>query len=148
MNYKAVLYRIRTNDELPVEAALEGESFTDTTDYPLPEGVTADQVIRAVSGTVGGSEILDFDISWGWSYDEGADQNTIDTILGDKAEADGVTVGLYIVVEDNNEYIIPDTPQTSDNSNIGLYFALMLISLSLLIILLVERRREKKCEEC
>lgn len=148
VNYKAVLYRIRTNEDLPVEAALEGENFTDTADYPLPEGVTADQVVRAVDGTIGGNEILDFDISWAWNYDESADQNAIDTILGDKAESDEVTVGLYIVVEDNNEYIMPDSPQTGDNTNIGFYFALMIISLIMLIILLFERRREKKCEEC
>lgn len=160
VDYTAVLYRIRTNDALPVEATLEGENFTDTTEYPLPEGVTEEQVVRAVSGIIRGKEILDFDISWLWEYDESADQNAIDTILGNQAEADEVTVGLYIVVEDYNsyhsggnsgdkdEYITPDSPQTGDNSNVGIYFVLMLISLFLLILLLIERKREKKCEQC
>lgn len=148
IRYTAVLYSIKTNDALPVEAALAGEGLTDTADYPLPEGVAAEQVIRAAEGTVKGGEIADFDISWIWEYNAGAEQDAIDTILSNQAEGDRITVGLYLAVEDNNSYILPENPHTGDGSNSGLYWVLMLISLVLLILLLAERLREKKrCEQ-
>ena len=145
VKYTAVLYRIRTNEDLPVEAALIGSSFTDTANYPLPKGVETYQVLRAVTGTVKGGEIQDFDISWLWEFETSAEQNEIDTFLGDKDYADEVTVGLYIVVEDNNSYVTPDIPKTGDESHIGMYVGLMVISLVMLILLLCDRRKEKKC---
>lgn len=41
----------------------------------------------------------------------------------------------------------PDSPQTGDNSNIGLWFAIMICSLFMMIILLVWRKRDKEQEE-
>ncbi len=41
----------------------------------------------------------------------------------------------------------PDAPQTGDNSHIGLWFALMLSSLAMLIILIFWRKRDKEQEE-
>jgi len=41
----------------------------------------------------------------------------------------------------------PQAPQTGDNSNIGLWFALMISSLAMLIILLVWRKKDKENEE-
>lgn len=145
VKYTAVLYRIRTSEDLPVEAELIGSNFTDTTNYPLPDGVAAYQVLRAVTGTVKGGEIQDFDISWLWEFETSTEQDEIDTFLGDKNNADNVTVGLYIVVEDNNSYITPDIPKTGDESHIGMYVGLMVISLVMLILLLWDRRKEKKC---
>lgn len=145
VKYTAVLYRIRTSNDLPVEAELIGSSFTDTANYPLPDGVEAYQVLRAVTGTVKGGEIQDFDISWLWEFETSTEQNEIDTFLGDKDNADEVTVGMYIVVEDNNSYITPDIPKTGDESHIGMYMGLMVISLVMLILLLWDRRKEKKC---
>ena len=142
VNYTAVLYRIRTSEALPVEANLTGSNFTDTTNYPLPPGVAKDQVIRAVSGTVKGSEIQDFDISWLWAFQTSTGQDEIDTFLGNKNNADEVTVGLYIVVEDNNSYVVPEIPKTGDESHIDMYVALMVISL---ILLFVDHRKEKVC---
>lgn len=147
VNYTAVLYRIRTDEQLPVEAALIGSAFTDTTTYPLPEGVTQSQVIRAVTGTVKGGEIQDFDISWLWEYEIDDPQNEVDTFLGSKDDADEVTVGLYIVVEDNNAYVSPTVPKTGDDSHVGMYLGLMVVSLGMLLLLLWDRRREKTCAE-
>lgn len=146
ITYTAVLYRIRSNDALAVEAALTGTGFADTASYPLPDHVSAAQVIRAVTGKLGGGKIQDFDISWLWDYFEDHGQDAADTLLGNAGTADDVTVGLYIVVEDNNSYVTPDVPKTGDESHIGMYAALMGISLIMLLLLLWDRRREKVCE--
>ena len=49
------------------------------------------------------------------------------------------------------EYPVEDTdpkpPQTGDNSNLGLWFALMICSLFMLIILLVWRKKDREIEE-
>jgi len=145
VNYTAVLYRIRSSEDLPVEAELIGSSFTDTVSYPLPDDVEAHQVLRAVSGTVKSGEIQDFDISWLWEFETSANQDKTDTFIGDKVNADEATVGLYIVVEDSNTYITPDIPKTGDESHIGMYMGLMVISLIMLILLLWDRRKENKC---
>ncbi len=149
VSYTAVLYCIRSTDKLPVEAALNGDGFTDTDTYTLPEGAADGDVIRAVRGTVGGGMIQDFDIGWNWRFYDGEQQDIIDTWLGDKAadgDADDVTVGLYIVVEDDNNYIIPEAPQTGD-LGIGIYVGLMCVSGAVLILLIVDKRRARKCEE-
>ena len=41
----------------------------------------------------------------------------------------------------------PQAPQTGDNSNMGLWFALMISSLAMLIILLFWRKKDKETEE-
>jgi len=165
INYTAVLYRIRTSDKLPVYATLSGENFIDTANYPLPNGVEENQVVRAVTGTLGGNQIQDFDINWLWSYYDDEAQDIVDTYLGDEAafcNEEKVTVGFYITVEDGNnyiseddndhiaedgnDYIVPTVPKTGDDSMLGLYFTLMGISGLMLILLLVSRRREEKCD--
>lgn len=149
VDYTAVLYEIEDNPELPVKAELNGTGFTDTETYSLPDKVKDAEVIRSVAGEVGSGEIQDFDINWLWEYDEDEAQDIIDTLLGDKAsyaDANDVIVGLYIVIEDNNEYITPDSPQTGD-TGVGMYAALMFVSGAVLILLTVARRKEKRCED-
>lgn len=198
ISYTAVLYRIRSTDLLPVEAALSGDGLADTHDYTLPEGVTDSDVIRAVSGSVGGGLIQDFDIDWRWDIGNSEEQDIIDTQLGRKAaegDADTVTIGLYIVVEDRNSYdqilpflppiwqpteptdptepsesgdlppeeiieipteganngetieiILPEAPR-ANAAGIGIYAVLMCISGALLILLLWDRRKDRKCGE-
>lgn len=162
VTYTAVLYRIRTDETLPVETEFADDTaFTDTTTYSLPKGVTKDQVIRAVKGTVKGGQIQDFDIKWLWEFYVDDTQDVADTAFGDKA-TDEVTVGIYIVVEDNNNYSsgkdpeeeIPDgpviyypaAPKTGDNAQTAMYLTLMGISFAVLVVLLIERRREKQCK--
>ena len=73
----------------------------------------------------------------------------IDTLLGDRSaldESDRVTIGLYIVVNDGNDYVVPDTPFTGDEGSFGMYLALMCISGILLVILWMDRRRERRCD--
>lgn len=170
MEYIAVIYRVKEEDTLPVEPVLADDAaFTDAETYPLPAGVTQEQVVRAVTGTVGANEIQDFDIAWLWEYYESDERDEIDTALGNKAAwatPDEVQAGLYIVaVEDSHPdaenpdsddpdrpdpddpYTYPEVPQTGDPSNFTLYLFLMLVGGVLLLLLLLERRKEKQCKK-
>lgn len=170
MEYIAVIYRVKEEDTLPVEPVLADDAaFTDAETYPLPAGVTQEQVVRAVTGTVGANEIQDFDIAWLWEYYESDERDQMDTALGNKAAwatPDEVQAGLYIVaVEDSHPdaenpdaddpdrpdpddpYTYPEAPQTGDSSNFALYLFLMLVGGVLLLLLLLERRKEKQCKK-
>ena len=111
ITYIAVMYHIKEEDALPVEPVLaESDTFARTDTYPLPEDVAPEQVVQAVSGSLEAGRIQDFDISWLWNYYESDARDAVDTELGNRAAwqtADDVTVGLYIVVEE-------DTSTTTD----------------------------------
>ncbi len=141
IQYTAALYRITTNENLPLNITLTGSDFTPTSEYALPQGISEDQVITAVKGSVGGNQIQDFDVAWDWCFYEDDVHDSIDTALGNKESLDKVTVGLYIQVEDDNAYIPPDT---GDSTPFGTYLILMLISGAVLAVLLMERKRESK----
>lgn len=129
IRYVAVAYRIKAAETLPVEPGFTCEGSEGTENYPLPEGVEESQVIRAVTGTLGGGETQDFRLDWLWEYYESDARDELDTALGDKAAfdtPDDVTAGIYIVVEDTYEPPLPpapggsgkpeatDTPETTD----------------------------------
>lgn len=143
VTYTAVLYRIRTNDALPVDTVLAGEGFTDTDTYRLPYQVEPEHVVRAVTGELKADRIRDFDIAWLWAFDESRQQNEIDTILGNAEEADEITVGLYIIVEDEGEQRDPSIPPTGDESRLAMYLTLMGISFCALILLLWDYRKRE-----
>lgn len=153
IKYTATVYRITSSEALPVTVSLDGRGFTDTSHAVLPEGIDHSSIIRSVTGTVGSGEIQDFDISWLWRFTEGDTQDTADTGLGNTAAAgapDNVTVGIYIVVDDDNDYsepITPTVPKTGDNAMLGTYVALIAISGAVLLLLLLGKRREKDEEE-
>lgn len=137
------LYGIKSNDALPVRATLEEmDGFEPSRKMILPEGVAEEQVFTCVTGWVGGRAIQDIDVNWQWDYFDSETQDIIDTMLGSQDTMDDITVGLYIVVEDSNDYSIPKTA----DSGIGMYLVLMAISGLLLILLLLERRKEQRCE--
>lgn len=161
--YIAVMYCEKEEPTLPVVPALaDSASFIDTQTYPLPKGVTAEQVVRAVTGSVKAGQMQDFDIAWSWGYSISDARDVVDTSLGNRAAwetADDVTAGLYIVVDEDTStdptdpsnpdnpdhpYTCPDVPQTGDTSNIMFYLVLMTISGLLLLLLLLERRKEKQ----
>lgn len=147
VTYTAVLYELKSNPDVAVEAGLTAEGAADTDSCALPDGVKAENMIRAVTGTIGSGQIQDFDIRWMWNYYADEQQDVIDTALGDKSESDDVTVGLYITVEDNNSYVTPEPPQTGNNTDLGMYVGLMVVSALILLFLFISRRRERKCEE-
>ena len=161
IGYTVVLYRVYADKEIPIDIELGGHGFTETKDYILPDGVSDEQIVSAVTGSINGNEIIDFDVSWSWKYGEGTgtDNDVIDTLLADEDAEESVTVGLYILVQDKNYgsfdpdhddgFIVPDPPVTGDNSYVGIYVAIIIISLCILIFLLVEKKKrgnkEKTC---
>lgn len=163
VSYIAVMYRMKEADTLPVQPVLADDTaFTDTGNYPLPSGVTQEQVVRAVTGTVGAKELQDFDITWLWEYYQSEERDQMDTTLGNKAAwdtADDVTAGWYLVVEDNDSptnspsntpedpYTYPEVPKTGDSSHLEFYLLLMAISGVLLLLFLLDSRKEKKCRK-
>ena len=60
-------------------------------------------------------------------------------------KADDATLGFYIVLRDGGE-IVP-SPQTGDNTMIGGYVVLMLISGGLCLFLALTRKRRERNED-
>ncbi len=105
IQYVAVMYRIQEEPDLPVAPVLAGAGFAETEDYPLPDGITEDQVVRAVTGTVPGGQLQDFELLWSWNYYESDQRDQVDTALGNRAAwftPDEVTAGLYVVVVEDD----------------------------------------------
>lgn len=146
IQFTAVLYFLSTNEDLNVGIEVRGEGLTATEEYLLPEGVDAADVISVATGEIAGGAEKTFDVSWLWEFytDEAGD--ALDTMLGNMDDLDDVTVGLYIVVEDDGTYTEPDVPKTGDGFNLGWYILLAGVSAAGIILLLVSRKREKKCE--
>jgi len=149
ITFKAVVYEIKSSESLAIETALNGNDLTDTKEFMLPEGVSRDSVIRAVTGIVEPGRIQDFDIDWQWKYEADAETDLTDSVLGDKSAAgdpDDVTIGFYLVVEDKGEIIGPDLPQTGDNSLLEIYLIIVLASGAALIFLFAKRKKERSGE--
>lgn len=141
VSYTAMLYEIKSVPELPVDSALNGNGFADTSDYTLPSSAEGARVVRAVKGNVNSGEIVDFDIDWLWRFYDSDEQDIIDTFLGNKAadgEADDILLGFYIVIEDNNEYFKPQLPGTGREALQGGYGVLLGVSGLLLFILIID----------
>lgn len=154
IRYIAVMYRIKDEPALPVEPELSGSGFEETDDYPLPGGIEEGQVVRAVTGTVEAGGVQDFGIAWSWSYFEDGNRDVVDTRLGDTAaylDADEVTAGLYIVVEDDSSgttesYIYPSLPNTGDDAAVTVGALLATAVLSFAIASVANRWKVRKCE--
>ena len=151
ITYTAVLYSLTTSQKLDIGASLSGDGFSDISLYTFPESIRKETVIRAVGGKLDAKKLQDFDINWFWNYEDGAnvdERDRIDTYLGNKAasgKADDATLGFYIVVRDGGE-IVP-SPSTGDNTMIGGYVVLMLISGGMCLFLALARKRREKGED-
>lgn len=148
VSYTAVLYEKKTDGSLPVSPALTGEALTDTTSYVLPDGVDEGQVVRAVSGTVGGSQRQDFSVLWSWLFEESAAQDDADTALGDKA-LDMEELGFYLTVVDQGgsggTVIDPVTPNPKTGDSFSpVWYVLALGAAALVIIIAGTKRRHER----
>ena len=145
IGFTAVLYSIKSDESLPVKVSLADGDFTNAQNSVIPNGTAQSQIIRSVCGEVRKGEIVDFDISWLWDYEVSNEQDLIDVDFGNKSangSADDIKVGFYLVVEDNNEYHIPQIPETGDNINLAFYAVLLSISGAVLILTAFFRKRE------
>lgn len=151
ITYTAVLYSLSTSLDLDIGASLSGNGFSDISQYTLPENIKKETVVRAVGGKLDAKKLQDFDINWFWNFEDGTNTNKrdgIDTYLGDKAandKADEATLGFYLVVYDDSE-VLP-SPQTGDDTMIGGYVVLMLISGVMCLLLVLTRKRREKVED-
>lgn len=150
IRYTAVVYAVRSVQTLPVAVQLSGEHESAAAEYTLPEGISKSAVISAVTGTVGSGRVQDFGIDWTWNYEDNAQQDATDTAFGDRAAyeiPDDIIVGIYITVEDDNGDIIISSPQTGYDAVIGGYTILLCISMMMMLILTITRKKEGTNEE-
>ncbi len=151
VTYTAIMYTIRSVGNLPVVAVMDGDG-NDTEDFSLPNGIEKDSVVKALSGKLSDGQIADFNIDWHWTFEQGTEQDIIDTAFGDKAaqdEADNVVMGIYIVVEDQGSKVRPNPPKTGDDTVIFGYITLCAISfIAIILLLITDRKKRKEDESC
>lgn len=152
VSYTTVLYRIQSNEAIPLKAVLKAEGALPTSSYTLPVGVTDAQVVDAVGGVLNGKQYLDFDVEWNWIYDESDTGDRLDTALGDMAaagEADTVTLGIYTVVTDEesqnrHKTVVPTVPKTGDRATMTAWIIAACLSLAMLLLLLWNEYEERR----
>ena len=147
VSFYAVFYRLESDLRLPIQTSIDSQNIKTTSSYPMMDGIEPEQVIEAYQGTIRPQTIHDFDISWVWDFEVNELQDVLDTELGDRA-SDDLTLGSYIVVEDNNSYIQPDVPITGDTFMVNGYITLLCISALTLFVLLWKRKKEDENENC
>lgn len=133
VKYTAIAYLIRASEDIPVKAELLGSDYDDMDTFALPDGVSSEQVIRAVSGELEKNEVVNFDILWKWDFLEDDDRDALDTELGNKDELDNVIIGVKLTVEDSNVYLTPLNPHLK----LATYIGAMTLTLAFTILLLV-----------
>ncbi len=150
LSYTAILYKLSDTPEFDINASLSGNGFADTSRNFLPKGIDENAVIRTVEGSLGANKMQDFDINWFWAFEDENDteaRDKIDTYLGNKSadgEADEATLGFYLVVHDGGD--VGPSPKTGDNTMLGGYVVLMIISGSMTVILAITRKRGNQDE--
>lgn len=106
----------------------------------------------ADKGTLARNHFVKYTLDWQWPFEQtdAAPGDVYDTMLGDLAAEGGeleVTIRLMVVAEDNPD---PDAagglPKTGDDSHIGLWMAVMVVSFLSLVFLLVWKGRDCKRE--
>ena len=151
ITYTAVLYSLSTSPDLDIGASLSGDGFRISPCTRFPKTLRRKRLSVPSEEGLTQKKLQNFDINWFWNYEDGAnvdERDRIDTYLGNKAasgNADDVTLGFYIVVRDGGE-IGPPSP-TGDNTMIGGYVVLMLISGGACLFLVLTRKRREKVED-
>lgn len=165
--YKVVLYQYQENipedinmrEKMKTQmAAIDGKGFLKDETPVFPEDVDPEtvEVVKVITGKMSAHNYQDFDINWLWDFEaEGKDGE--DTLLGNLAAAGkdpSTTLGLYIVAQldtsatgsgdGSGDVITPESPKTGD-SGIGAYLGLMAVCGGMLMLLLWEKRKARKC---
>lgn len=143
--YRALIYRIDSEQEIPIKGILDGPGSGDTGHIPaLPEGVAPENVLKTMEGTLPGNDALDFNVGWEWLFYESQARDAADTLLGND-EAAKTTLGFYLVIDDDTA-VVPPSPQTGDDAPVKAYIALIVISFLVLLLLFVTRERDRKAK--
>lgn len=135
IDYTVVLYQ-KNPSNIPVKVQLNNLELSS---IDLPKEIQKQDVLTSGKGKLTGGRIQDFDISWIWEFSPSITQDEIDTTLGNHDEA--MTLEFMITVEVNGRTLTPDT---SDHSFLSGYIALMFISAILLILLVIDRKKQVK----
>lgn len=156
VEYTAVLYTYRTSEALPVQVSMSAGGAADTDSYILPDNISKAHVLQTLNGSIDSKKMQDIDIDWFWTYDIDKAHDIADTDLGNQAakeKAEELTVGVYIVVEDDGadsgtpgsgSIVRPSSPDTRDHSQVELYLGLLCVSAAAMLLLLLNRRKVQK----
>ena len=149
ITYFAYLYEGRSDPDLPVTVNMSSSGSTAVGKYDVPDLLEGEKIVKVLKGTVTNDTVVDFAIDWNWIFEVSDEQDVIDTYFGDKAafdRADDITVGFYIVVEDDGGNITPDPPPTGDHA-IKYVLVLLIISAVVMVIAFIGRKKEKKVSD-
>lgn len=146
IKYTAVAYSRSDDSDIRMELEFIAPG-TDTTEYELPASAVGARVLGAKTGTVAALSEVSFGFAAEWTFeDEPLDEtDASDTALGNEAVDEDIelTVGFYIIVEDEGDPVKPG-PKTGDDGKVILYAAIFLLSLVVLIVLIKKDRDEKE----
>ena len=143
ISYRAVLFYKKSDEALPASLTLSGEDFRDSENTALPKELRDMSVVRSVTGELAAKGLQELDVSWLWKFEDGektAERDESDTSFGN---ADTLSAGVYIVIEDENGTVLPDVPKTGDTSRLAAYIILMCCSASSLLVLFFAGRKRK-----
>ena len=148
VSYTATMYKVTSNDELPVKADMQSEA-EETEDHVLPENIEKENAVKSYKGSLKNGQIADFTIDWLWNFYDDDDQDKADTQFGDNAaegNPENVLMGIYIVIDDEGKRVYP-SPKTGNNSMLYIYVVLFVVSGTVLILTVLGRHDREESEE-
>ncbi len=150
VNYTAVLCERKSENLIYLKTRMNCSNSVDTNDYKLPDTASDCKVIKAVTGTLCGKEIQNFDIECFWDYQGKSEEEIEESITTDLDSisvlnpGESIFVGLYITIEDNGKTVFPQTGDTM--SVYSVYTILIVFSFLALGVLWIILRRKKSDE--
>lgn len=156
-------FELANTGKVSLDYTMEMDAWYSDTQYPIPVVVrvtdSADQyllgsaeepveVLRLKevkdSGTIAAGYVRQYTLEWEWPFE---DNDAYDTMLGNAAMDEDITLTIQIrtTAEGSSDPNAPggDVPKTGDDTRVGVYALLMVISLAgILVILLLYRKEE------
>lgn len=151
IRFTAVVYQIKSSENLPIVTTLEGSGLTNVDEYILPPNVAQDQVLRCVQGVLEPDKEQDFTIRWNWRFEGDEVSDELDTLLGNAAAnnntADDVVIGFNLYIHDGNGLVFAGVPMIHEIGLIEVWIVMLSLSaVTLLVLLWLKKREQKKCE--